>query len=228
MTQTIATAEQNYNESRHGQWRYTLIKIAARDRISGAVETARFWTGPYDQSFTVDGDTGTYIGAGAALDVDDIPGGTGFDIRYISVRLATTDDVNAAIREYDPRLAPVEIYTVAMDLNTGEVVSPPRRIFKGAVNETPITTPAEGGDAFIEITLASSAREMTRTLPLYRSDSEMRRRSSSDRFREAVSTTGLRQVAWGEKQVRDVTVGTPTETPIATYDPIADSSSWGP
>lgn len=228
MTQTLTTSEQAYNATRAGQHRYTLIWIKARNRDTGAVEAAGFWTGPYDQAFVVDGETRSYIGAGAALDIDDIPGGTGLDIRYITARLAIVDEVEDVIRGYDPRLAPAEIHTVAFDLSTGNLISAPRRIFKGAVNETPITVPVEGGDAFLEVTLASSARELTRTLPLYRSDGEMRRRSGTDRFREHVSTTGIRQVAWGEAQVRSNEVADAPAAKPASKAGVLGDPSWGP
>ena len=213
----ISSAEQAYNAARRGQWRFVLLWVVPRDRNTGALEPTGFWTGPHDQQFVINGETRTYFGAGAALGVDDIPGGTGLDIRYVSAQLGLRSEAEEVIRGFDPKLAPVEVHTVAFDLDTGNLISEPRRIFKGNVNETPITTPAEGGDFSLEITLASSARALTRTLPLYRSDSELRRRSGTDRFRNHVSTSGLRQVAWGEKQVRNSTVSAPAVAVNAVF-----------
>ena len=199
----ISSAESTYNATRRGQHRHLLFWIAPRNRSTGAPVPTGFWTGAYDADFVIGGETRTYLGAEGALDVDDIPGGTGLDIRYVTARLGLKEQADDIIRQFDPKLAPVEIHTAAFDLDTGNLVAEPRRIFTGAVNETPITTPAEGGNFTLEVTLASSARALTRTLPLYRSDSELRRRDPNDRFREHVSTTGLRQVAWGEAQVRN-------------------------
>ena len=197
----IGAAEQAYNTSRAGQARETLIYVWARDPGTGLTEEIGFWTGAYDTQFVIDGQARSYFGAGAALEIDDIPGGVGLDVRYITAQLGVVAEVEQAIRGYDPRFAPVEIHTAAFDLETGNLIAEPRRVFRGQINETPIQLGGEGGDAVIEINMASSARMLTRTLPLYRSDSEIRRRSAGDRFREHVSTSGLRQVPWAEKQV---------------------------
>lgn len=200
---SVSSAEAAYNAAREGQIRETLVWIAPRNRSTGALEPVGFWTGEDHRSFVVDGEARLYYGAGAALDVDDIPGGVGLDVRYVSVRLAVVPEVEQAIRGYDPKLAPAEIHTVAFDLATRNPVSDPRRVFSGAINEAPMPTPAAGGVIEIELRLASSARALTRTLPLYRSDAETRRRDANDRFREHVSTVGIRQVAWGEDRVKN-------------------------
>lgn len=200
---SVSAAEQAYNAARAGQIRKTLLWIEPRNRSTLQLEPVGFWTGEDDRSFVVDGQTRPYFGAGAALDIDDIPGGVGLDVRYITARLGVVPAVEQAIRGYDPKLAAVEIHTVALDLQTRNLVADPRRIFKGEINEAPIPTPTEGGAFEIQLRLASSARALTRTLPLYRSDAEMRRRAPSDRFREHVSTVGIRQVAWGEDRVKN-------------------------
>lgn len=200
---TLSAAEINYNAARAGQVRETLIWLAPRNRTTGAREPVGFWTGRDARSFVIGGETRVYLGAGSALECDDIPGGVGLDVRYISVRLGVVPEVEQAIRGYDPKLAPVEIHTVAFDLSTRALVAEPRRMFLGTVNEAPIPTPIEGGGVEIELRLASTARALTRTLPLFRSDTEMRRRSAADRFREYVSTTGIRQIAWGEDRVQN-------------------------
>lgn len=214
MPNEISAAEQAYNEAREGQHRHTLIWIEARNRDTGEIEADGFWTGPYAQTFVIDGETRTYGGAGRALDLDDIPGGVGLDIRYVNVRLAVTEETELLVRGYDPRLAPAEIHTVTFNLLTGELIAPPRRVFKGAVNTLTITRAAEGGQGEIEASLASSARQLTRTLPLFRSDAEMRRRNANDRFREHVSNAGLREVPWGEKLVRSTDVAPPEFEPL--------------
>lgn len=203
MSQALAPAEQAYNDTRAGQIRHTLLWLAPRNRQSGAPVPVGFWTGDDHRSFVVDGQSRLYYGAGAALDIDDIPGGVGLDVRYVNVRLGVVAEVLQAVRGYDPKLATAEIHTIALDMNSRNLVAAPRRIFKGAVNEAPIPTPVEGGDGAIELRLASSARALTRTLPLYRSDTEMRRRDPDDRFREHVSTSGIRQIPWGEDRVRN-------------------------
>lgn len=198
MTTDLSSAELAYNSARAGQVRHTLIYVSARNRDTGETESIGFWTGDDHQDFVIDGETRTYFGAGAGMDTDDITGGVGLDVRYVSARLAPVPEVELAIRGYDPKLAPVEIHTAAFSLETNALLANPRRIFKGTVNEAPITIPEIGGAAPLEIRCASSARALTRTLSLRRTDSELRRRNSSDTFREYVSTSGIREVPWGE------------------------------
>lgn len=203
MTKAINAAEQNYNGTRNGQDRHTLVWLTARNRETGAAESIGFWTGQDDRNFVIGGQVRTYLGAGAALGVDDIPGGVGLDVRYVTAKLGVVPEVADALLGFDPKLGPVEVHTVVFSLETGNLVADPRRIFKGRINETPVRLGGEGGDALFEVAMASSARDLTLTLPLFRSDAETRRRNANDRFRQHVSTSGLRQVAWGERQVRN-------------------------
>ncbi len=217
MTQTLSTAENTYNESRDGQVRHVLIWMTAKNRTTGAAESTGFWTGKYDLNFVIDGVTRLYIGAGAALSVDDIPGGVGMDIRYVSARLAVVaPEVKEAILEYDPSLGPVEIHSAAFDLATGNLVAEPRRVFSGRINESPLEEGAEGGESLFEVRMASSARNLTLTTPLFKTDAEMRRRNASDRFREHVSTAGIRTVPWGEDEIRGEVAPPPPPPPPDT------------
>lgn len=199
----IAPAEQAYNSARQGQIRATLIWLQVRDRATSAPVSLGYWTGPDDQTLTVAGAARLYYGAGAALEIEDIEGGVGLDIRYLRARLAIRPETEQAIRAHDPRLAPVEIHTLACALDSWLPVAPPRRVFLGQVNEAPITLPAEGGAAAIELRMASNARALTRTLPLFKSDAELQRRTppggAPDSFRRYLATTGLRQIGWGEE-----------------------------
>lgn len=201
----ISAAEQEYNEAERGQHRETLIWLTVRDRSTGEPVEIGYWTGPDDREFTIGGDARVYFGAGVALDVDDIEGGIGLDVRYVSAQLAIRSDAEQAVRTYDPKLAPVEIHSAAFDLDSGALVDEPRRIFLGEVNEAEINIPPDGGDGAIELRMASSARALTKTLPLYKSDAEMKRRGEAaslgfpDRFRQWVAKTGLLAIGWGEE-----------------------------
>lgn len=213
MTQELSAAEIAYNAAREGQSRHTLVYVTARNRSNGDMESIGFWTGDDHRDFSIDGQTRTYFGAGAAINIDDIEGGVGLDVRYVRARLAAVPEVQLAIRGFDPKLAPVEMHTAAFDLATDALLSEPRRIFKGEINEAPINIPVLGGESAIEILCASAARALTRTLALRRSDSELRRRNANDRFREYVSTSGIREVAWGENPTRGAGGRDPTPPP---------------
>lgn len=202
MTQDISIAEQAYNAAREGQDRGTLLWLQPRDLSDGSIVPVGFWDGEDHREFVIDGETRLYFGAGAALGFDDIEGGVGLDVRYTGVRLGLVPEVETAVRGFDIKLAPAEIHTVAFSLQTGNPLADPRRIFKGQVNECDIPKPEEGGTLEISLRLASAARALTRTLPLYRSDAALRRRNPTDRGREYVSTVGIKQIPWGEESIR--------------------------
>ena len=67
------------------------------------------------------------------------------------------------------------------------------------IDEAQITTPAIGGQGSATITVDSSARALTRTLPICKSDAQQRLRTG-DRFRRHVDVSGSVDVVWGARR----------------------------
>jgi hypothetical protein len=176
-----------------------LVWITARNRTTGDPEALGLWNGGYDRSFTINGVARTYVGAGALMGVPPLASQAGLTVRMQRLTLSPIDDTVAAlIRTYDTRLAPIEIHRASFDPVTTALVSEPHRVFKGLVDELEI--PIEpGGVTRCEMTVASSARYLTRTLTLKRSDASQQLRSG-DRFLQYADVSGEVDVYWGERR----------------------------
>lgn len=176
-----------------------LIWVTARNRTTGDPETLGLWNGGYDRSFTIDGSARSYVGAGALMGVPPLASQAGLTVRMQRLTLSPIDDTVAAlIRTYDTRLAPIEIHRASFDPVTTALVSEPHRVFKGMVDELEIPVEA-GGATRCEMTVASSARYLTRTLTLKRSDASQQLRSG-DRFLRYADVSGEVDVYWGERR----------------------------
>lgn len=175
-----------------------LIWIRARDRVSGAEQALGLWTGDDSAQFTINGQSRSYAGAGALLSIDPIISQSGLLVRMSRITLSPlAPEVAQAIRGYDPRLAPVEIHRALFSPDTFNLVAEPHRVFSGWIDELVINTPEVGGEATVEVTLASSARALTRGLPIKKSD-ETQKRRSGDRFRRWADISAAVDVYWGE------------------------------
>ena len=189
-----------YLTSQTGLMARTLMWISARDRVSGAIATMGLWNGDDHQDFTIGGQTRTYYGAGALLAIEDLTYQTGVAVRMHRVTLSPlTPEVTQAIRGYDVRMAPVEIHRALFRPDSHALVAEPHRVFKGYVETLQITTPEVGGEAGCDVTIASSARTLTRTLPAKKSD-ETQKRRQGDRLRRYADISASVDVYWGEKR----------------------------
>lgn len=176
-----------------------LVWVTARNRTTGDPESLGLWNGGYDRSFTIGGVPRTYVGAGALMGVPPLASEVGLTVRMQRLTLSPLDETVAAlIRTYDTRLAPIEIHRAMFDPASTLLLSEPHRRFKGIVDE--MNVPREpGGTTRCELTVASSARYLTRTLTLKRSDASQQRRSG-DRFLKYADVSGEVDVYWGEKR----------------------------
>ena len=176
-----------------------LVWVHARERSTGNPVTAGFWSGDDHQTFIINGESRLYFGAGALLEVDPIRQEVGLQVQMQSVALTMTPDVEQAIKGYDPSLQPVEIHRAVYDPETMTLTAAPELVFSGTVDGTPINEGPIGGTSSITLEIASKARQLTRTIPLMKSDAALRRRAPADGFRKYVAEANSWEVAWGEK-----------------------------
>lgn len=178
-----------------------LIWIEAKNRTTGATETMGIWNGDDTVTITIDGTPRTYIGAGGLIKMPTLTAGIGLEVRYHEISLSPyTAEVEQAIRGYDPRLAPIEVHRALFSLDTGALVGTPTRWLKGFINEVAFDEPEEGGEAAVNVSVASAARALTAPLALFKSDASMRRVSAADAFRLYSDVAGEVEVWWGEKR----------------------------
>lgn len=176
-----------------------LFWVTARNRTTGLPEELGLWNGGYDRTFTIGGDTRAYVGAGALMQVPPLVYQVGLSVRMQRLSLSPIDaTVAALIRTYDCRLAPIEIHRATFDPITTQLVSEPHRLFKGLIDELEVTTDPKG-ETRCEVTVASSARYLTRTLTLKRSDASQQLRTG-DRFLRYADVSGDVDVYWGENR----------------------------
>jgi len=177
-----------------------LIWFSAKNRVSGAVETIGFWNGDDHVTLTIDSVERTYYGAGTTLKVPRIVTEVGIQARTHRITFsAVAAETLIALRQYDARLAPVEIHRALYDINSHSLVSAPHRVFKGWINNAPIPRKPPGEDASLVISLTSSARALTRNLALMKSDESQKLRGD-DRFRKYADISGDVTTYWGEVQ----------------------------
>lgn len=175
------------------RWLYT---IHARNRATGLVETACFWSGEDEAEFMIGGEPQIFVGAGALIGFGNLTyniGGT-IDMQRVTMSMLAPE-VEAAISVYDLRLAPVEIHLALLDPETGALVGI-SRAFVGKVEEPQIKDAARGGNS-LTLSLAPSARAGTRTLAAKKSAASQRLRLATDRGRDYADIARVVDIAWG-------------------------------
>ncbi|GGL91572.1 hypothetical protein GCM10011534_12190 [Pseudooceanicola nanhaiensis] len=179
-----------------------LIWIEAKNRLTGAEQTQGFWTGDDDATFTIGGQSRDYFGAGGFIALRELPYEAGTIVQMQRLSMGpVTEEVKQALRTYEPRLAPVEVHLALFDPITNALVGTPRA-FTGWIDDLVFREAAlENGSSGYQcdLTLASSSREGTRTLPLKKSDSAQQERSG-DRGRRYAAVAGSIPVWWGEQR----------------------------
>lgn len=177
---------------------HILFWMTVRHRTTGAAVNVGLWTGDDVQAFTIDGVARTYQGAGAIMGLPALTYESGLSVRNFAFTLAgMAPEVAEALRFYEPRLAPVEVHRALFVPESGALVAAPYRLLSGVVDDVTISTPATGGQGSATVSVASSARRLTQSLPLYKSDEQQRLRGG-DRFRRWNDISGSVDVVWGQ------------------------------
>lgn len=206
MVRAVDTTTSDYVQARQGVIPRDFVWISAKNRETGALESAGFWNGLDTVDVTVvsgttgEAETRTYTAWGSLLKIDQIQRAPEISIRTIKLNLSQISPaVQQVFRGYDTRLAPVEIHRGFMDLDTHLIIAPPVARFVGWINKAPIMTPAAGGEGSVTVDAVSHARILTRINPAKRSDESQKRRSG-DRFRRYSSVADQWDFFWGEKK----------------------------
>jgi hypothetical protein len=185
-------------QTRAGLCARILVWVEAKNRTTGDPETMGLWTGAQDREFTIGAATRLYTGAGGIIQIPPIKMQTGIAVRMQRFTLSPIAPIVAdLIQTYESRFAPIEVHRALFSLDDGALIAEPHRVWKGFIDEIEISYGET--DATCEVTAASSARLLTRTLPLKRSDATQALRSG-DRFRRYVDISGKVDVWWGERR----------------------------
>lgn len=200
--------------ARHAQ---VLIWIEAKDRATGAPATIGLWSGADHETFSINGQARDYYGAGTILKVPPIITERGMSVRTTRMEFsAVAPEVQEATRGYETRNAPFQMHIANFDPQTEQLIAEPHRVYKGIVAGLEFTRPPPGEQATCELSIVNSARALTRTLALRKSDASLRARSPNDAFRQYADVSGSIEVVWGEIRQAAPTpvVAGPTPTPL--------------
>lgn len=177
-----------------------LVWVTAMNRSTGLPETLGFWNGVDDATFTIGGVSRLYLGGGSMMRLSPLIYRKGLSVQTQELIVSPLAPVVvAAARTYDLRFAPIEIHRALFNIGSPTLVAEPHRMFKGTVDAAPITVPEAGGEAVCTMTLMTTARALTRTIPLFKSD-ETQQRRGGDRARRYIDTTGVVDTPWGTKR----------------------------
>lgn len=171
-----------------------LAWIKAKRLATNQVEAAGFWTGEGDLTVSIDGQPRTYTGAGGMISISPLEyeSGTTIQMRRASFSMVAPE-VEAAVYQYDIRLAPVEIHLCLLDPGTDEVIGT-AKAFSGWVEEADVS---EGSKPTLELGFAASARAGTKTLAAKKSPESQKKRSATDKGRDYADVAGDVKIRWG-------------------------------
>lgn len=179
--------------------------IVARDRETGDPVADGFWSdlGAVNASVIdpADGVTRvrTYHGAGDLISVAAVPLVTGLTVQTIPIRLSQISPrVAQIVRGYDLKQARVEVHRGFLDPSSLRLVAPAVPRFVGFVDEVVISTPAEGEQGEIALTVASHVQELTRFNTATRSDADQQQRYPGDGFFRHAAAIANWQIWWQE------------------------------
>jgi hypothetical protein len=110
------------------------------------------------------------------------------------------DAVENAVRGYDVKFAPIQIYRVLLDVATRLVVGAGYPRFVGFVDGAPIIRGALGNDSSIVLNLVSQIRELTKSNPDVRSAESQQLRNASDNFYANTDDVGSWLIPWGQRR----------------------------
>ena len=197
---SYGAATLTYFQARAGVIARTLVWISARNRSTNAVETMGLWTGGDNETITIGGTPRLYYGAGNIVELPQITMQAGLSVRMHRLGLTSlTPEAELLLRGYDVRFAPVEIHRALYTLDTRTLVEEPHSMQTGFVDEVDLGTPAVGGTATCTLGIATSARVLTQSLPLKRSDAAQQLRSG-DRMLRWNDVSGSVDVWWGDER----------------------------
>lgn len=180
------------------------IRFVVKDRETGEPVTDGYWSDVGDVSAqVVDPNSGGVVerlfhGAGALIQISDIPLVSNITVQTVQVRLSQVSDrINDLIRGYECKQGQVQIWRGLFDPDTRLLVAPATPRFVGFIDNIEVNTPAENDDGGVMLTCVSHTQEMTRYNPDTRSDASQRLRISSDNFYQDTTVVGAWQHFWG-------------------------------
>ena len=185
-----------------------LVWLTAKDRTTAAKQSLGFWddvgtiTHQVIDPFTGATVSRTFTGAGSLLTLEDIALSADLSVKGLRVELSgINSQVAQAVRGYDTRLAPIQIFRVILNPASGAAYAPARARFVGIVDSLEIVDPRPGGQGRIVLQAASQFRELARANPDMTSGASQVLRLATDKFYQYTNDVPKWQVMWGAHSV---------------------------
>jgi hypothetical protein len=176
----------------------TLIWFEPRDRATGTRQGVGIWTGAEPETFRIDGRDRLYHGGGNVLDLPSLKAQVGTVMQQQKLVIsALTPEEQSMTRGLDLRQAAVQIHLARFDPQTGALVAGDR-VFSGSVDQAPESI-GGGEQSKVDLTLVSTARNLSRKVPLYKSEAAGAARGDS--FFRWADVSGKVQTFWNRKRV---------------------------
>lgn len=183
----------------------TFVYITAKRIDDGSPVTLGMWTGDDDINIgVVSGITGNvenrvYYGA-LNLVIGDIPRVSDMTIQTLTIEMSQVAAVTQILsREYDLRLAKVEVHEMTLDVRTRQPSAIPQVAFLGEIDSAPLTTPAIGQDGKVSLSVNSDAISMLARINPAKSSFEGQKRRNGDGWGRYASTVATWNIQWGQK-----------------------------
>lgn len=191
---------------KHSTSTLDFLWIRARNRTTGAPENVGFCSDEVGRSIYVRNpinganELRAFYGAGGLVSISEIASTLSITVQTVEITMSQIDEVVArAIREYDPKMADVEIYIAQLDPNTNDPVDAAECRFFGYINNCEIIIPEEGGTGSVKITATSRTQEMVKSNPEKRSHESQLLRDPDDMFFVDAASVSTWVHYWGRE-----------------------------
>ncbi len=181
---TEATARLQGRDAICARW---LVWVRPWRLTDGMQVDLGLWTGPGNQTITVESEARLYQGDQGGMALRPIIYDTGAVVATQRVLFGLTPAALDLVRAHRVRLAPAEVHLAICDPQS-EAIEDVVRVWRGTIDRAPISDGARGGAATVEIEIASAMRGLTDTLALKKTDASQQLRGG-DRFRRYGSVT---------------------------------------
>jgi len=194
----LSPAIQSHLNARKGMVTNLLFTASGVNKTTLLHEQFRVWTGQTDNVFNVNGSGALYHGLGPIIEVAPLIEEIGLNVRTHRIPLSPLHpQVADALSKYDLRLQPIQLHVVYCDAVAGNVIDDPVLRFSGIISGQPLN---EGETTTVEIEVLSAAHNLTRSLPLRKSNQALQARQPGDAFRRYIDVSGVIETVWGTQR----------------------------
>jgi hypothetical protein len=183
-----------------------LAWFVAKNRDTGAPVEAGVWTGSEDLNISVVSGTTLqvvsrpYIGGLALESIGDIPRTSDFTVQTVDVNLSQlASAAQQLFRQYDLRMAQVEIHEVLIDPITRNQIAPAQIVMLGRVDGAPVKTPRRGETGSVVVKVVSDVMSMLTRKNPRKSSHQGQMVRQNDQWGKDSAVVSTWKIPWGQK-----------------------------